>query len=474
MAIMKALSKITFICLVDESAIKVAKCQLNAKLRRLITDLEIESISADIADEELAGKISQIFKKLQYNNNPVIICLPRFQATFRYIKIPSQVPEEIQRIVSLQASQYLPYSTNELITGYQVIDVSRDGYSNLSMIIVRKGIIDRYLNIFKQVRAANLKIVLSSFGLCHLYSQMNPDDSGPTMIIDIDKKQVELAIAAREKLLFSRSFRFNQLQPNWKEMFAEEILSSQKAYIKEKIGADLKKAVLLGSQNLTAEIARILNLNLPVETLSYAQSPSISPDIRERILVSESSLASVIGLGLADIPGSLNLIPENVKELYKKAAKQKQNVRLVFLILATILIISAATLKSLANKEKNLWQIKNQLLQLCAQAKPLEEMEKKIQLLQARAKQGSSSLEAIYEIHRLIPAQVYLASLSYEEAKQVVIRGQTQELGLIFNFVANLEGSPAFKGYSVKVRYATKKRTQAGEIVDFEILCSKK
>ena len=73
-----------------------------------------------------------------------------------------------------------------------------------------------------------------------------------------------------------------------------------------------------------------------------------------------------------------------------------------------------------------------------------------------------------------MPGGASLISLTYEQDKHVILHGQASELSRVFEFVARLEKSAVFKNFNVKVRYATKKRIQAGEIIDFEILCTKR
>ena len=80
----------------------------------------------------------------------------------------------------------------------------------------------------------------------------------------------------------------------------------------------------------------------------------------------------------------------------------------------------------------------------------------------------------LYALHQIMPAEVSLLSLDYDEDSQVTLRGQAPELNSVFALVGKLEESEVFKNFNVKVRYATKKKIQESEIIDFEIACSKK
>ncbi len=97
-------------------------------------------------------------------------------------------------------------------------------------------------------------------------------------------------------------------------------------------------------------------------------------------------------------------------------------------------------------------------------------IEKRLEILGKYSQKKPSVLEALYELHQLIPGEVSLVNFIYEEGGQITLRGQTRELNSVFAFVSQLEESLVFKNFSIKVRYATKKNTPAGEIIEFEIV----
>jgi Tfp pilus assembly PilM family ATPase/Tfp pilus assembly protein PilN len=473
---MKAKKEI-FICQLTEGVLKVIKCRFSHYSKREFVGLEVESFPSDINDEELAKKLNQVFKKLEYKNNPIIVSLPRQLVTCRYLKIPSQVPEELERIAKLQAPRYLPYSANELITGFQSTQTDKEGYSHINLIIAHRDVIGRYLDLFKELKPKKLDIVLSPYGLCNLYSYIKPEEPGPAMLIDIDSHQVELAIVSRKKLLFSRSFKFVRGQANSENLFVDEINKTQEAYFKEVSKESiLSKIFLVGAGKTLQEYMAILKkrVSLPIEAISYSDKIKFSKELLNSILNSDSSFASLLGLGLGDLSETLNLLPQDVKEKKIKVSREKEQLRLLLFILSIILIWILGITKNLDNKEKYLQQLKSELSKISKEAKLLEEIDKRFTFMQERLQQRPSALDVLYELHKVMPAQISLVSLIYEEDEQVVLRGQTQELNSVSAFVSQLERISVFKNFSIKLRYATQKKTITGEVVDFEIVCSRR
>jgi Tfp pilus assembly protein PilN len=140
-------------------------------------------------------------------------------------------------------------------------------------------------------------------------------------------------------------------------------------------------------------------------------------------------------------------------------------------IAGIILVWILGIAKNLDNKGKYLQQLKTELSKISKEAKLLEEIEKKFTFMQERLQKRPSALDVLYELHKVMPDQISLVSLIYEEDEQVVLRGQTQELNSVSAFVSELERISVFKNFSIKPRYATQKKTQLGEIWDFEIAC---
>ncbi len=465
-----------FICQFSETAVKVVTCLTGDSSKGKFTGLEIETLPADIDDKRLTEQLARLFKKLGYAGNPVIVSLPRSKAATRYLKVPTQIPGEIENIVALQAPRYLPYPAEELITGHQVISTDKDGYSQINLIIVHKDVIERYVRIFKEIKCSGISIILSSYGLGNLYEHIYPDASDTVMIIDIDYQQVEVAIFSRKRLLFSRYFKLNRTHPDWENIFIDDILKTQDVYSREVSDEPLAKIMLTGAGKTYQEFAQILrksNTDLSIEALSYYKI-NFADGLSNMVLGSENSFASIIGLGLKNVDENLNLLPLQIKDKSRERVQHQQRLQLGFFISLMFLVLGLGIAKNLNNKAMYLEGVKLELNKVAKEARLLEEIEKRLQLTRQRSENRIPSLDLLSELHQVIPGQVSLVTLTYGEDGTVTMRGQTPQLNSVFDFVGKLEKSAVFKGLGIKVRYATQKKTQGGDIVDFEIVCSKK
>jgi len=463
--ILKPQNNALFICQISEDTLKIAKCLIGTNGRREVSALEAQAITQGLSEKELTAAAGQLLKKLNYERNPLIISLPRNQATSRYIKVPTQSPQEIENIATLQAPRYLPYPSEELVSGYQIVSTEKNGYSNINLIITHKNTVERLIRIFKEFKPSRIDIVLSSYGLVNFYHQINRDDNGLVMIADIDAKQTEVAVILSRKLIFSRAFKFNPKDPGSEALFMAEINKTREACTREtgeRIPADIK---LTGIKSACEKLAHELSAQeaTAADLLKYGN-----------LEFAEYSFAGMVGLGMKDTQASLNLLPRQMKDSVEKTSKKRESLRVAGYITATILILILGAAKNMDNKHIYLEKLKREIAKVSNEARPLEAIEKRMRFVEQRSRKRTSGLDALYEINKNIPPQATLVSFTYEEDKQVILRGQSPELNYVFELVSRLEKSPVFRNFSVKVRYASKKRVQSGEIIDFEIICAKK
>jgi Tfp pilus assembly PilM family ATPase len=472
---MKAKKKVTFVCSITDNALKVIKCSCLNSSKPEFMGLEVQDLPADLDDKKLSTLLQQTFKKLNYEHHPIVVCLPRSQATCRYIKIPATLPQEIENISNLQASRYLPYPGNELVTGFDIVSTESEGFSNINLIIVHKKTIERYFRILKDLKAPKISIVLSSYALFNLYERVSLEDSETVMIIDIDYQQAELAIVSSKKLLLSRSIKLSRANPDWISVLTDEINKTQETYLESVPNQAVSKITLMGvgvSEELKTNLEK--QFSLPVEIISYSPKINLPQNLLNVIMGSQHSFAGLIGMCLRETEGHLNLIPQELKNEARKVMQRKTALQTLLLALVIIMTLGLGVTKHLDNKLLYLGLLKSELNKISQQAKPLEDIEKRFALLETRSKSKPSGLEILHELYQVVPSQLSLVSLTYEENKLLLLRGQSQELNSIFAFVGELEKSNVFKPFNIKVRYATKKRTSSGELVDFEIECLKK
>ena len=471
----KRMKAATYICQITEDSLKVVTSCASDGGKREIQDIDFQKIIPGLSEQELSDKIAQMLRKLGFKNSPIIVALPCSKATCRQFKVPAQAAGEIEKIVSLQASRYLPYPAEELVTGYQVISTSSDGYSLINLIIVHKDVIAHMLKVFEGLKASRVSIILSSYGLAFFYNRISSGASALVMFVDFNGIDSEAAILRGKQMLFSRSFKLFSRQPGLEKQCVEEINKSLDIYHKES-AKDLTPQIVFMSQAAIPGVGSALKeqFGVPAEEIVFPEDLKLPLKVKEFLKNSDNSFLSLLGLGLEDVAESLNLLPRQLKEKIALLSLKKERKTIALFILATLLIFAFGVNRHLDNKARYLSRLKEELNKIAKEAAPLEGIEKRFRFISGDSHRKDSSLDLIRELYQIIPSEIKLVNFSYEDGQKVTVRGQARELNSVFAFVGKLEESPVFKTFKIKIRYATWRNNRSGALVDFEIICTKK
>jgi len=461
--------KTVFLVQIEEDCLKIIKCLSCFSAQAEFICIELPKISS-------SQELKKALIKEGFKANEIIASLPRNQVTCRFLRLPGKHPEELEKIARLQASRYLPYPAEELVTAYDILATDKEGFSEVILTICHKNSLAEYLNLLvDKPQCAKLGIILSSYGICNLFHHLKPQESEIVMLVDPDNQQTELVVTGKGKMLFSRSVKIGRETPGWEGLLSTEIRKTSDVFIKETLGEPIKRVIILGVSDLTQESLLKIEkeAGMTIEFLNYAKALNLKMAARGLSLDTRHSFASLIGLGLKNLPDALNILPERVKEDKLNLSRSQERLKSAILIAGIILVFFLGMVKNLENKERYLQKLKKQLSDITQEALPLEGIEKRFRLIASKADRKDSPLDVFYEVHRLMPAEISLVNLSYEEERSVLLHGTTTDMQGVFKLISALEKSPAFAQFNIKIRFATRKKIQSGEIIDFEIGCAR-
>jgi hypothetical protein len=75
----------------------------------------------------------------------------------------------------------------------------------------------------------------------------------------------------------------------------------------------------------------------------------------------------------------------------------------------------------------------------------------------------------LQEVSRILPADIQMASITFQKGQSMVIKGRVLEMPQVFKFIGALEDSPYFK--DIQTRYTTRKKIRDVEFNEFELVC---
>ncbi|MDD5560715.1 MAG: pilus assembly protein PilM [Candidatus Omnitrophica bacterium] len=473
--------QVTTVFQIDNNWLRLiqAKAVKREKRVSMIKAMDISSLS----DEEIALKVSSLAVELKINSRHLILAIPRHLTTTRNLDLPSANPAEIKDMIELQIGKQTPYASDEVIKDYQILGSNADGYSKVLLVIVHRDIVGRYFKILEAAGLKAQKVSFSSEGLLNwmslAYRQKLAAEKAH-ILIEVDYDASDFEVVLNDKMVFGRSISlgFSQLPgqlEQWQKKFIEEVNHSIYAYQNEIIGKEIDKIIISRPRLVGDSLDKAVlekELGASVEIIDQFKDIPLTEEgasSYNNLIRTDLSYAGLLGLALPAGEHKIDLVPQ--EHQIGKAVKEKgKDLYLMGILLVFILVaFSGVFLGRMYNKERYLGQLKQRLAAIQNKTKELNSMIRGIETIKDRVYTRGMSLNLIYEVHRAILPEMHLVSISFDGKEELVLRGQSNEMSEVFNFVNKLEESSYFQ--NVKSKYATKRKVGDKEITDFEISC---
>ncbi|MFH1867811.1 MAG: pilus assembly protein PilM [Candidatus Omnitrophota bacterium] len=467
---------------IDKDYIKIVEAEFTSK-GTTITKLLTEPISG-FSDDDIFKALPEIIKSNNIRfENPIAI-ISRDRTMVRYIRLPATLPEEVDDMVSFEITKQIPYSQDEVISDYKIIDVAEDGYSEIMLVVIHKAEADRVDNILRHLEKKPAKIRFSSDALFAwlMYTHQEKIREGNICLVNIDADHTEIVIISDGKLAFSRVASIGSADISKNNPGAEasngrlltQINSSVALYKKAKIRGEktIAEFLVTGAGAVIDDFSNLLHveMNRPASSLSALEALSLGDDaLTDKGISQESSVCDICGSLF--IKDGINLISSEQRKKQRLQAKIKRFTFVAVVAAAIISLFAMAVLIKLYKKQTHLKHMKSLLQTIEPEAKKIEDRIIKLEAIKAQSAEGTSSLDAIYHIHWLIPPNISLIDFNYDEASGVVrFRGTAEKMSDVSKLPTILEKSEKFS--NVQIRSAAMRRKQQGEVVDFQIWCN--
>ncbi|MFA6358164.1 MAG: pilus assembly protein PilM [Candidatus Omnitrophota bacterium] len=467
---------------IDNSCLRLIQVSQDKREKKIsmVKTLDLDSLS----DEKLAFKISDLALELKIDSRYLVLSIPRYLTTTRDLDLPSASPLEIKDMIELQIGKQTPYASDEVIKDYQILGSNVDGYSRVLLVIVHRDIVNRYFKILETAGLKAQKVGFSSEGLLSwknlVYKGKALSPNKAFILIEIDYDSSDFEVVLNDKLIFGRSISlgFSQMPGQselWQKKFVDEINHSIYAYQSEVMGKEIDRIIMSRPRLVGDSLDKTVlekECGLPVEIIDQLEGVQLTAegtDSYNRLVRTDLSFSGMIGLGMTFEEHKIDLMPQ--EHQIGKAVKEKgKDLYLMGILLVFILVaVSGVFLGRMYNKERYLGQLKQQLEKVQGKTKELNAMIRGIETIKDRVYTRGLSLNLLYEVHRVISPEIYLVSMSFDGKESLTLRGQSNEMSEVFNFVNKLEESGYFR--DVKSKYATKRKVEDKEVTDFEIIC---
>lgn len=444
--------------------------------RNVISACEIREIQ-QYTDDEIFKILTEVALSKNIQTDRLNLIIPRRNVILRQLKLPSQNPAEIRKMIALQLVSQIPYALEDVNYSYVVLDKDTKGYTNVVVIIIHRDITSRLFNIFNKLNMMPGKLTLSSFGLLEwlIFQEHRKkfDIEYPAMLINIDLTSSEICFCHNGQLYFSRNIDMGA-----KDLHTDNIVGlisqielSLGVYKKESMGPEIKKVYILSTLTETLAFGSKLEqeLKIPTRVLTSFENVLCQKNINLGSMKDQAGVALAVSLGmhLADQKRLLNLMPQEVHDTKNTSLRRRRWVKFILLFITAFFLVTLILGKEMYENMVYLDQVKEQIEEIQPKLKKVKEKKEFVEVLNNELVERIFVSDIIVDLFKIAPEEISFRSLNMDNKGNLTIQGYAQTGSSVNDFQRKLVRSTVFG--DVNLQYATKRKVFNMDVTDFKI-----
>lgn len=383
---------------------------------------------------------------------PVIVCLPRQAVNVRLFDLPSGDHSEIADMIDLQIARQTPYSREEIVFDYRLVDSDRQGYTRVFLVIAQAGMVRQRLRCIEDSGLSVERVTVTTDGwLSAVEREGNGGGLGyPEQIayLDVDASYTDLLVAVRGLPLFSRSISvgLRDMAANREKAeddLLQEVVRAMETYRNENVSGNVERLMLFGPAGKMGSLAARLQEGLTVTvtpSAGVAKIETLPDDPR----LGELSVSGVVGAGVSSQGLQINLMPESMR-LRKAVAVKARRLTLSAILIMVILAQASLWVGSRYSRRHAYLEQLDQMIGKTEQlAEEVESKRRKVELVASRMEARMLPARLLAELHAVTREQVSFTSIEINGKEPMLIRGAADSVEDIVKLVSALEVSPLF------------------------------
>jgi len=460
-----------------DTAFKAARMKLSSQGQLVLSDVVKRDVR-EVPPEELPRLVDSAVKELGTRNARAFCYIPVNLVTTKNIEIPSLDPNEIRSIIDLQAGRHTPYAREEILISYVTICVFQRNYTKVLLIIANRDVVKKQLEVYDQAGVKIEKVLFAPEGVARFYGQAMKvkSEDGPVGIIHFSQSATDFIVEFNNTVATCRNIPvglgalIKEGQPA-QERLIDELVKSVEAYQSEDINKMPETYVLTSDDPKVKELQPVLQerLKAGIKVMPYLDLIQASEPLMLKMVseYNDDSFLDLLALG-----GSLELVqvdltPEELKTQRAMEEKGREVVMAGVLILVLLLFTTVMFFSKIYFRSDYLTSLQSEYAEKHRAVVALDSVAQKNRVLKDFVNSRMVTLEVLRTLYQLIPEEIYLENISVEDDGTINIRGVSESMSRVFNFVTALEESDLFK--NVKTKSTTAKKDRGKDAAAFEI-----
>ncbi|MBF0384389.1 MAG: pilus assembly protein PilM [Candidatus Omnitrophica bacterium] len=461
---------------ITESSVKLLQYK-GSSGKKVFLSADVKPL-VDFNDEELVKSLNGFIVSRSIGSGDLTLIVPRKFAILKQMKLPSHNEAEIKKMIGLQLVSQLPYSLEDVIYDYLLIEKDSSGYSRALVFVLHKDVSQRYINLLEKVGLRPNVLTVSSLGILGWLNYQTEIQSinlhSPVIVVDIDMQHSEICFLNNLQLLFSRNvdWGLRDLNEDNPIELLGQIELSLEAYNKENMGPAVKRVMIISCENTAEGLKKRIEeeLKLPVDilyaldNLTFQKSFNLASMKDNRLI----SLTVALGHALENVKHALNLLPKEIHDSEKIKKQTKKAVKFGFLFLSSLLLCAAIMAVDLYQRRNYLRKIEMKAEDINPKLKDAKNKLQFVKFFNEEYKGQTSVADIIAGLIDITPLDISYRSVYLDENGAFTLQGYAQKGASVNDLQSKMVKSPIFK--EVNLQFATKRMTYNMELTDFKII----
>ena len=163
-----------------------------------------ERTDPHVALQEAVVALREMMQKMHIHRGPVNYAVPAQSVFARFVKLPGLDAEKIDKIISFEAQQNVPFPIDQVIWDYQLVGGGMGEQIQVVIVAIKRELLDEINNTVEETGLRTNIVDVASMGLYNAFCYNYTDLSDCSLLVDIGARTTNVLFIEPGRI-FSRS-----------------------------------------------------------------------------------------------------------------------------------------------------------------------------------------------------------------------------------------------------------------------------
>src|SRR5438876_4228550 len=163
-----------------------------------------QRLDAHVALQETAVALREMMHEMHIHRGPVNYAVPAQSVFARFVKLPALDAEKIDKIISFEAQQNVPFPLDQVVWDYHLVGGGMGEQIEVVIVAIKRDLLDEINNTVEETGLRTRIVGVASMGLYNAFCYNYTNLSGCSLLVDIGARTTNVLFIESGRI-FSRS-----------------------------------------------------------------------------------------------------------------------------------------------------------------------------------------------------------------------------------------------------------------------------